>query len=508
MLAFQMQDITKYFGSMKANDRVNLEVEKGEIHALVGENGAGKSTLMKILYGIHAPESGSIFINEQKQTVRSPAKAISCGIGMVHQHFMLISPLTVAENIILGREPTRIGQILDTAQAEEEVNQLSRAYHFNIDPRERIENLSVGLQQRVEILKVLYRNADILILDEPTAVLTPHEIEELFAILRRMREQQKTVVFITHKLAEVMTISDRVTVMRRGKVVGHMATGSTTKDQIARMMVGQEVEQSISCPGRQIAKASEPPDTGEPVLSIENLSALNDKRLPALRNITLSIFKGEVLGIAAVEGNGQSELVQVLTGLRRATGGAVTIGGSDIPRHKISIAHIPEDRHKHGLVLDFTIAENFLLGRQSEPAYSSFFKLRARSIDAYTERMIAQFDIRTTDEKQTARELSGGNQQKIVIAREISKNAPLIVVSQPTRGLDINATRFVHQTLLSERSKGKAILLVSSDLSELLSNSDRIAVMFQGEIVITLNAQETSERELGLYMTGAKRKAS
>ncbi len=508
MLAFQMQDITKYFGGVKANDCVNLAVEKGQIHALVGENGAGKSTLMKILYGIHAPESGSIFINGHKQSVQSPANAISCGIGMVHQHFMLIPPLTVAENIILGMEPTRVGQILDTGRAEEDVNRLSTTYHFNIDPKERIENLSVGMQQRVEILKVLYRNAEILILDEPTAVLTPHEIEELFAILRRMREQQKTVVFITHKLAEVMAISDRVTVMRRGKVIGHLATESTTKDQIARMMVGQEVDHSISSPGKPIPMASNPPATREPVLSIESLCALNDKELPALRDITLSIFSGEVLGIAAVEGNGQSELVQVLTGLRRMTGGAVRISGAEIARHKPSIAHIPEDRHKHGLVLDFTIAENFLLGRQREPVYSSFLKLRAGALDTYTLRMIAQYDIRTADRKQTARELSGGNQQKIVIAREISKNAPLLVVSQPTRGLDINATHFVHQTLLSERDKGKAILLVSSDLSELLSISDRISVMFQGEITITVNAKETSERELGLYMTGAKRKAS
>ena len=470
---------------------------------------------MNVLYGIHQPDSGAIIINGERKIINTPAVAISLGIGMVHQHFMLVPPLTVTENIILGREPTRMVQVLDMKRAEQHVEQLSAAYHLEIDPSEKVENLSIGLQQRVEILKILYRNADILILDEPTAVLTPQETEELFAILRKMKEQEKTVILITHKLDEVMAISDRVTVMRRGKVVQSVETQATNQSELARLMVGDEFHNIDFLSKKRTARTSPSDDHSiitetkaiEPVLAIEGLSAFNDKRLVALRNITLPVYGREIVGIAAVEGNGQSELVQVLAGLREPSCGVVKIDGVDIFRHKIRIAHIPEDRHKHGLVLEFTLAENFLLGRQNEEEFSSPFVLHRKAVEDFTARMIVQFDIRATQKAQTARQLSGGNQQKVVIAREISKNAPVIVVSQPTRGLDIYATQFVYRTLFAERDKGKAILLVSSDLTELLTLSDRIAVMYGGEIVAVLNAGNTSERELGLYMTGVRRRA-
>ena len=502
MFAVEMRNITKRFRGVKANDAVDFRVHRGEIHALVGENGAGKSTLMNVLYGMHSPDEGEILVRGSIVSIETPAKAISIGIGMVHQHFMLIPPFTVTENIILGLEPTSRLEILDLHRAEQEISEFSRTYGLQLDPKAKIESLSVGLQQRVEILKILYRKAEILIFDEPTPVLTPQEIEEFFNSLRDLKRQGKTVILITHKLTEVMAISDRVTIMRRGKVVGEMETASTNPGELARLMVGKEIVLGV--------QKGPPSDRAEPVLKVENISALNDRRLRALNDISFSINEGEILGIAAVEGNGQAELVQVITGLRPPTSGRVSINGNYLEEDSTEHhpAHIPDDRLKRGLILDFTVTENLVLGRQKEPVFSGFLFLLRRNIEEFAERMIHEFDIRPTDKDASVRELSGGNQQKVVVARELSKNAHVIVASQPTRGLDIGAIQFVHRSIIDERNRGKAVLLVSSDLSELLSLSDRIAVMYEGRIVVILDARATSERELGLYMTGSMRKSA
>jgi general nucleoside transport system ATP-binding protein len=499
MFAVEMYNIEKHFGSCTANDDVTLRVVKGEIHALVGENGAGKSTLMNLLYGIDQPSAGEIRIDGHPVTLSTPAKAIKLGIGMVHQHFMLIPPLTVAENIILGSEPTSLPGVLDIAKANRAIQQLSDSFHFNINPKDTVGSLSVGEQQRVEILKLLYRNAEIIILDEPTAILTPQEVEELFQILRKLKQENKTIIFISHKVAEILLITDRVTVMRKGKVVGNFETASTNPAELARTMVGREV-------GGTMEKFHESQQV--PLLRIERLCCENSKKLPALRNVSFAISSGEILGVAAVEGNGQSELIEVLTGLRNCTSGEISIGGRSVSQHRdeIPLAHIPEDRLKYGLVLDFTLEENFILGRQREPIYSSWSGLNRTKMKQDAVRYIQQYHIYALTEMSRAKELSGGNQQKVVIARELSKNANVIIACHPTRGLDVGATEFVHNALLQERNQGKAVLLVSSDLSELLTLSDRVAVLFSGEIVKVVNANETSERELGLYMTGASRK--
>jgi simple sugar transport system ATP-binding protein len=488
MLAVAMRNITKRFGALRANDNVTFSAERGEIHALVGENGAGKSTLMKVLYGIEQPDGGEIFIHGVLESLHTPAKAIKLGIGMVHQHFMLIPTLTVAENIILGNEPvTRVGS-LDLPGAERSIRQLSDAYHFNIDPHELVGSLSVGEQQRVEILKLLYRKAEIIILDEPTAILTPQEVEGFFQILRTFKQENKTVIFISHKVGEIMTISDRVTVMRKGRVVGSVRTVETTANELARMMVG-----------REIGSPSEKTDlrNRNPLLTIKELSCEGSRQQSALRNVSLEVDSGEILGIAAVEGNGQTELIEVLTGLRKAHSGSIVIEGAP------ALAHVPEDRLKHGLILDFTLEENFILGRQREQIFGSRFGLSWVRIHQYSVEQIERFDIDARSALSKAKELSGGNQQKVVVARELSKNAKVIIACHPTRGLDVGATEFVHNALLQERNNGRAVLLASSDLTELLALSDRIAVMYSGSIAAVLNAHETSERELGLYMTGA-----
>jgi general nucleoside transport system ATP-binding protein len=498
MFAVEMHNITKHFGSITANDDVSLSVRKGEIHALVGENGAGKSTLMNLLYGIYQPDRGEIAIDGQSQVLSTPAKAIKLGIGMVHQHFMLIPPLTVAENIILGNEPaSRLG-ILDLARAEKIIQHLSDLYRFNINPKDTVESLSVGQQQRVEILKLLFRNAEIIILDEPTAILTPQEVEELFQILIKLKSENKTVIFISHKVTEIRSISDRVTVMRKGKVVADIETSATTGNDLARIMVGREVGGAL-----EKHRGTE----SKQILRVEHLSCDNTKKLPALKNVSFSVNSGEILGIAAVEGNGQSELIEVLTGLRSRTSGDISIEEVAVSRHhdNIPVAHIPEDRLKYGLVLDFTLEENFILGRQRETTYSSPFGLKRSRMKRDALQYIRQYSVYASSEMSRARELSGGNQQKVVIARELSKNAKVIIACHPARGLDVGATEFVHNALLQERNLGKAVLLVSSDLSELLTLSDRVAVLFNGEIATVLNASETSEKELGLYMTGAMR---
>ncbi|GAK51943.1 ABC transporter related [Candidatus Moduliflexus flocculans] len=500
--AVEMREITKQFPRVLANDHVSFIVKKGEIHALVGENGAGKSTLMNLLYGLLRPDKGTIAIHGQARHFSGPADAIASGIGMVHQHFMLIPPLTVAENVILGQEPSKNG-LVDIAKANRVVRELSEQYGLQVDPLAKVETLSVGIQQRIEIIKILYRGADILILDEPTAVLTPQESNELFDILRALKAQGKTIILITHKLQEVMRISDQVTVMRRGKVVGNVATANTSKSELATMMVGREVL------FRVVRNEARP---GEDVLRIQDLHAKNNKHLPCLRGISLSVKAGEILGLAGVEGNGQTELVEALTGLRKAEEGHIYIEGRDVTNllpkqvRANGVAHIPEDRHRRGLVLDYTVAQNIVLGIHYQPPYVKrlgfFDAINFSSIAQKARRLIEEFDIRPPEQDNLARHLSGGNQQKVIVARELDQNPCLIIAAQPTRGVDVGSIEFIHQRLVQARDNNKAVLLISADLDEILSLSDRIAVIYDGKIVGMLQPHEASEERLGLMMTG------
>jgi simple sugar transport system ATP-binding protein len=499
--AVEMRNINKFFPLVVANDDVTFLVQKGEIHALVGENGAGKSTLVNILYGLLHPDSGSIAVNGQPAHFTGPGDAIDHGIGMVHQHFMLVPPLTVAENVVLGREPSK-GGFIDIDRANKTVRDLSEKYGLKVDPTAKVETLSVGIEQRIEIIKVLYRGAEILILDEPTAVLVPQEVDELFEILRSLKAQGKTIIFITHKLQEVMAISDRVTVMRRGKVVDTVATEEISKQEIATMMVGRQVLFRVE------RKDAEP---GEEVLKVEDLHALDNKQLPALRGISFSVRKGEVLGIAGVEGNGQTELVEVLTGLRKAEKGVAKLDGLQVtnfdPRRvkEKGIGHIPEDRHRRGLILDYTVAQNTVLGIHYRTPYVKRLGLDVINftpIKEKAERLIGEFDIRPPDQKNLAGNLSGGNQQKVIVAREFDQDPKCLVAAQPTRGIDVGSIEFIHERLLQARDEGKAVLLISADLEEILSLSDRIAVIYEGKIVGIMDPHEADEEILGLMMTG------
>jgi ABC-type uncharacterized transport system ATPase subunit len=499
--AVEMHHVSKQFPLVIANDDVTFSVQKGEIHALVGENGAGKSTLMNILYGLFHADSGTITVKGKNVHFFGPGDAIAHGIGMVHQHFMLIPPLTVAENVVLGQEPSRKG-FVDTVKANKIVQALSDQYKLKVDPAAKVETLSVGIEQRIEIIKVLYRGAEIMILDEPTAVLTPQEVDELFEILRALKEQGKTIIFITHKLREVMAVSDTVTVMRRGKVVGTVATKNTTRQEIATMMVGRQVLFRVE---------RTPAAPGEIVLEVKDLSALNNKNLPALRDISFSVREGEILGIAGVEGNGQTELAEVLTGLRKAQSGTVELNGQVItncsPRviREHGTGHIPEDRQRRGLVLNFTVAQNMVLGIHYRPPFVRDLGLDVINFGPIREkaqRLLQEFDIRPADQENLAGNLSGGNQQKVIVAREFDQNPKLLIAAQPTRGIDVGSIEFIHQRLLQARSKGKAILLISADLEEILSISDRIAVMYEGQIAGTLDPAEATEERLGLMMTG------
>jgi len=498
--ALEMKNITKRFPLVLANDKVNFSVYKGEIHALVGENGAGKTTLMSILYGLYQADQGQFFINGNEVNIFNPRVAISLGIGMVHQHFMLIPPLTIAENVILGMEPKKNGIFIDIEKAVKEVEELSKKFGLKVDPRAKIENVSVGIEQRVEIIKILYRGAEILVMDEPTAVLTPQEVEELFEILKSLKNQGKTIIFITHKLNEVKAISDRITVMRKGKVVGVKNTEDTNQEEIANLMVGRKVILRVD---------KQPQPTGKVVLQIEKLNALNNKGLAALKNISFQIKEGEILGIAGVEGNGQTELVETITGLRRATGGKITLYNKDItnysPRNikEKKIAHIPEDRRQRGIISNYSVAENLILGSHYNPPYSKGLILNFTAINNHANKLIKEFDIRPPNRDNLLKSLSGGNQQKIIVAREFFGEPNLLIAAQPTRGLDVGSIEFVHRQLLNERDKGKAILLVSADLEEILSLSDRIAAIYEGKIVDILDAQKTNEKELGLLMTGS-----
>ncbi len=489
MLSVEMKNISKSFGALKANDSVSLKVNKAEIHAIIGENGAGKSTLMNILYGMIPADSGSILLNRKEVSIKSPAEAIALGVGMVHQHFMLVGPLTVTENIILGSEKTRRG-FLDLNMSEQIINELTKSFNINIELDSKIESMPVGIQQKVEILKLLYRNAEILILDEPTSSLAPQETDELFTTLRKLKSDGKTIIIITHKLPEVMEISDSVTVLRRGWVAGELETKSTSPEELARLIVGFDFEAEKSVRKQRHVEVS---------LKVEGLSVLDDKRLQSVRNVSFEIYAGEVFGIAGVEGNGQTELVEAIAGLRKTQSGSVKYSGN-----KSNYANIPADRQRDGIVMDFSVADNMILGRQNEKQFGTSFKLDRHAINSFSDSLIEKFDIRPKDHNAIISGLSGGNQQKAAVARELSKDADMVIVSHPTRGLDIKASEFVHHSILSEKEKGKAVLLVSSDLTELLKLSDRIAVMFSGEICAILDAQTTNEREIGQYMTGVK----
>jgi simple sugar transport system ATP-binding protein len=499
----EMRGITVKFPGVVANDNVSIDVYSGEILALLGENGAGKTTLMNVLYGLYRPNEGEIRIRGERVSVSNPNDAIKLGIGMVHQHFMLIPPFTVAENIILGVEPVNAGGKLDMDKAIRDVEELSNQYGLVVDPRARVENISVGMQQRVEILKALYRGAEVLILDEPTAVLTPQEVDELAGIMRSLIHQGKSIIFITHKLREVMAISDRVAVLRRGKCVGTGETQNTTAEELAQMMVGRKVVLSLE---------KEPARVGDSVLKVDNLHAKGSRNLPALKGVSFDVNAGEIVGIAGIEGNGQSELVETLTGLRKATSGHIYVNGIDVlnnqPRALIEkgVAHIPEDRQNRGLILDFTVAENFILRNYYKSPFARGINLDYREVHAHARELISEFDVRTPHENVPARSLSGGNQQKVVVARELSGEPRLLIASQPTRGLDVGAIEFVHRRLLAQRDQGKAILLVSLELDEVMSLSDRILVIYEGQIVGEMTASEATEGELGLLMAGGHAK--
>ena len=493
----ELSGITKRFPGVVANDHVDFELVQGEVHALLGENGAGKSTLMSILYGLYHPDEGEIRLNGAPLRIDSPHVAIDNGIGMVHQHFMLIPVMSVAENIVLGVEPHR-GPFLDLDAAEERVRELSERFGLAVRPEARIDSISVGMQQRVEILKALYRGAEILILDEPTAVLTPQEAEELFAIVRSLQAEGKSIIFISHKLNEVLQIADRITTLRFGKQVGTVPRAGATQESLARMMVGREVVLRVEKP---------PAQPGEVLLSVENLVVVDERGLEACRGVSLEVRAGEIVGIAGVDGNGQSELIDALTGLRQPASGRIVVGGKDVTNANArevldnGMGHIPEDRQRRGLVLDFSLAENLALHDYRTPPESRFGWLFPRRLVERARRLLKEFDVRGGGPQTPAAALSGGNQQKVVVAREVSRDPRVLVAAQPTRGLDVGAIEFVHRRLVTERDEGRAIMLVSFELEEILSLSDRILVVYEGRIVGEY-PPDVSEEDLGFAMTG------
>jgi simple sugar transport system ATP-binding protein len=503
-LVLELHGITKKFPGVLANDHVDFDLRRGEVHALLGENGAGKSTLMNILYGLYKPDEGQIVVNGKEVTFRSPHEAIPAGIGMVHQHFMLIPVMTVAENIVLAVEPTHGGVLLDYRAAYRRVRDLSRTFGLELDPDARIQNLTVGQQQRVEILKALYRNADILILDEPTAVLTPQEAIELFGIIRTLQREGTSIIFISHKLNEVLEIADRITVLRRGKKIDTVPREGATEEGLARLMVGREVLLRVDKP---------PAQPGDPLLEVEDLHVFDDRALEAVRGVTFTVHAGEIVGIAGVDNNGQTELVEALTGLRKAAGGQIRVSGRDYtratPRAMLDdahVGHIPEDRQRRGLVLDFTLAENLALHDYRKEPDSKLGWLFPNRIVAKARRLLKEFDVRGGGPSTRAASLSGGNQQKVIIAREVDRDPNVLLAAQPTRGLDVGAIEFVHRRLVAERDERRAILLVSLELDEILSLSDRILVIYEGRIVGEFPPTATEE-ELGIAMTGGGRRA-
>ena len=495
----ELRNITKTFGNVTANNDVSFTVHKGTIHAIVGENGAGKSTIMRIAYGFYDADSGEIFFDGQKVHIRNPHDAIALGIGMVHQHFMLVDTMTVAENIILGSE-TGSAASLDLDKANKDIRALSDELRLGVNPEAFIEDLSVGQQQRVELLKALYRNAELLILDEPTAVLSPQEVEEFFGILRRMKEQGKTIIIITHKLEEVLAISDEVTVMRDGRAVGNVKTSETSARDLAKMIVGRDVLLRVD---------KEDAAPGHPVLEVKNLSVIG-KHGPAVQDVSFNVRAGEIVGMAGIEGNGQTELVEALSGLTRAAGGRIEFDGKDVTNmsarrlKELGIAHIPEDRHKRGLLLNSDLEENAVLGvHYRAPVAASAGFLNNSFIEKRTSEIIENFDVRPRNPKLSSKTLSGGNQQKLIIGREFELNPKLLLVSQPTRGVDIGAIEFIHRKLIALRDGGAAILLISAELEEVTALADRLLVINEGKIVGEVDPKVTSVEEIGLMMTGS-----
>ena len=497
-----MRGITKRFPGVVADDRVDFDLRRGEVHALLGENGAGKSTLMNVLYGLYKPDEGEIVVKGKRVSFGSAKDAIDEGIGMVHQHFMLIPVMTVAENIVLANEPRHAGALLDMDAARERVRHLSQTFRFAIDPDARVEQISVGQEQRVEILKALYRSADILILDEPTAVLTPQEAQELFGILRTLVREGMSVIFISHKLKEVLEIADRITVLRRGKKIDTIPREGATEQRLARMMVGREVLLRVE---------KRPADPGDTLLEVRDLSVSDDRGLPAVRDVSFQVKAGEIVGIAGVEGNGQTELIEAITGLRSAASGEIVVAGRAISHASArqmldaGVGHIPEDRQRRGLVLEFTIAENIALHDYNRPPDSRFGWLFPRRLVQRAARLIEEFDVRGGGPNTRAAALSGGNQQKLVAAREVARDPKVLVAAQPTRGLDVGAIEYLHRRLVEERDEGRAILLLSLELDEVLSLSDRLLVMYEGRIVAE-HGTDVDEEQIGLEMLGASTK--
>lgn len=498
----EMLNITKEFPGIKANDDITLKIKKGEIHALLGENGAGKSTLMSILFGLYQPDSGVIKKDGVEVRINNPNVATDLNIGMVHQHFKLIDVFSVLDNIILGAEDTKLG-FVKRKQAKEKVLELSKKYGLNVDLDAKVEDISVGMQQRTEILKMLYRNNDVLILDEPTAVLTPQEISELLSIMKNLAAEGKSILFISHKLNEIMEVSDRVSVLRKGKYIGTVNTSDTNKQELSNMMVGRPVQLEI------IKKEAKPKDV---ILDVKDMcvdSHVSEK--DAVKDVSFNVRQGEIVCIAGIDGNGQTELIYGISGLDKIKNGTVTLCGEDITSKHIksklkNMSYIPEDRHKHGLVLDFLVQENFVLKNYYSKKFQKHGFIRFNSINEHANNLIENYDIRSSEGAKTiARNMSGGNQQKVIIAREIESNKDLIIAVQPTRGLDVGADEYIYSKLIEQRDKGKGILLVSLELDEILGLSDRILVMYEGEIVAELDPKKTNAKELGMYMAGAKR---
>lgn len=499
----EMLHITKEFPGIRANDDITLQLRRGEIHALLGENGAGKSTLMSVLFGMYQPEEGEIRKNGKKVKINDPNDATALGIGMVHQHFKLVDVFTVLDNIILGAETTKLG-FVQRKEARRKVEELSERYGLKVDLDAMVEDISVGMQQRVEILKMLYRDNEILIFDEPTAVLTPQEIDELMSTMREFAKEGKSILFISHKLNEIMAVADRCTVLRKGKYVGTVNTADTNKQELSNMMVGRPVQLEVK---------KKPAEPGEVIMSVENLRVPSKiHKGDAVKGVSFDVRAGEIVCIAGIDGNGQTELIHGITGLEKLSGGSITLCGKNITHLNIhnksaaGMSHIPEDRHKHGLVLDFSLEQNLVLQRYREKRFQRYGFIKKDAVREYAEKLIEQFDVRSGQGAvTTARSMSGGNQQKAIIAREIDRDKPLMVAVQPTRGLDVGAIEYIHSQIVAQRDSGKAVLLVSLELDEVMSLSDRILVMYEGEIVGQLDPKKTNIQELGLYMSGSKR---
>ena len=501
----EMLDITKEFPGIKANDNVTLQIRKGEIHALLGENGAGKSTLMSVLFGLYQPDGGCIKVRGKEVKINNPLDANALGIGMVHQHFKLVHNFTVLQNIVLGKEDTH-GGFLEMKKARKKVMELSEKYHLSVDPDAKIQDITVGMQQRVEILKMLYRDNEILIFDEPTAVLTPQEIDELMSIMKELVSEGKSIIFITHKLNEIKAVADRCSVLRRGRYIGTVDVASTDKEALSEMMVGHKVQLTVE------KKEATP---GDVVLDVQNLVVKDKKQghsKDVIKNVSIQVRKGEIVCIAGIDGNGQTELVEAVTGMIKADEGTITLNGKDVTKESIryrnthGMSHIPEDRHKHGLVLDYSLEDNLVLQDYFEPRFQNHGFIKHAEVEKYAKDLIEEYDIRSGQGVDTiTRSMSGGNQQKAIIARELTKKHDLLVAVQPTRGLDVGAIEFIHKQIVKERDEGAAVLLVSLELEEVMNLSDRILVIYEGEIVGELNPKTTTIQELGLYMAGSKK---